>query len=157
MQRVVFSLLAVKLLLGALVTDAWLCATPVRRQHRLSTVPDFIGAENMPQRFSGAIPHRCRQMTLLNAGGGFGGAGSTDKKESKLKPKQQWDRYIALKKESAVRVAVKVGTDAWLEVGCIKSQDSSMTEIAVARQRALIAEVRYVSRYFLSLMHLFIL
>lgn len=78
--------------------------------------------------------------------GGFGGSDSAANKEVKLKPKQQWDRYNALKKESSVKVAVKVGDD-WLEVGLVKSQGGSMTEIAVARQRALLVEVGFLTYY----------
>jgi len=81
--------------------------------------------------------------TALYAGFGGGGGAAKDKKEIKLKPKQQWDRYTALKKETSYKVAVKPGDgDEWLEVGAVKSQGSDKTEIAVARQRALIAEVR---------------
>lgn len=77
---------------------------------------------------------------------GFG-AKSTKKdnksnKEIKLKPKQQWDRYVELKSEPSVAVAVRMidGTDEWLDVGSVKSQDSKYTSQAVFRQRALIAE-----------------
>jgi len=82
--------------------------------------------------------------TALNAGFGGGGGGAKEKKEIKLKPKQQWDRYTALKKETSYKVAVKPSGDdnEWLEVGAVRSQGSDKTEIAVARQRALIAEVR---------------
>lgn len=80
--------------------------------------------------------------------GGFGGGGAKGKKakkakEIKLKPKQQWDRYQEFKRENKVRVAVKCeDSDEWLEVGRVKSKDNANTVIAVARQRALIAEVR---------------
>jgi hypothetical protein len=94
-------------------------------------------------------------------GGGFGGGASAAaaNKEVKLKPKQQWDRYTALKKESAVKVAVRVvnnsasssggggaesasTNDDWLEVGSVKADSTVGIEVAVARQRALIAEVK---------------
>lgn len=77
---------------------------------------------------------------------GFGGDDSKKKKEVKIKPKQQWDRYTELlKKEKPYRVAVKAEgkeSDEWLEVGNVKSKDGEYTKAAVARQRALIAEVR---------------
>jgi hypothetical protein len=85
-------------------------------------------------------------------GAGFGGgdpnSGKSNKKESKIKPKQQWDRYCGdLKKEKPYRVAVKVPgkqTEEWLEVGNVKSKGGEYTKAAVARQRALIAEVSRV-------------
>ena len=92
-----------------------------------------------------------KSTTHLNAG--FGAAGGSSKKnkqtktESKLKPKQQWDRYCTdLKKETARRVAVRVAGDGeedneWLGVGNIKSEGGKYTEVAVARQRALIVDV----------------
>jgi hypothetical protein len=71
---------------------------------------------------------------------GFGG--DSKSKEVKIKPKQQWDRYLDLKKEDKSPVAVRViGEDEWLEVGSIKSKENSYTELSVARQRALIADV----------------
>jgi hypothetical protein len=97
-------------------------------------------------------------------GGGFGGGGgaAADKKKKKgtatasaaLKPKQQWDRYGELKREDKVRVAIRIvgekegeeGDGDWIDVGRIKSKDNLYTEIAVARQRALIAEVSSVHR-----------
>jgi hypothetical protein len=77
---------------------------------------------------------------------GFGDAKKT--KEAKLKPKQQWDRYSNdLKKLTKFRVAVKAGDSdsaEWLEVGCVKSVENAYTEYAVAKQRSLIIEVRFV-------------
>lgn len=84
--------------------------------------------------------------TTLMAGFGSpskGSGGKKKKKEQKLKPKQQWDRYISLKKETMVRVAVQGEEDDnndWLEVGRVKSKDNANTEIAVAKQRVIIAE-----------------
>ncbi len=84
---------------------------------------------------------------------GFGGGGSTKKggkkKKNKsplvLKPKQQWDRYANLKASAAFKVAVRVvnGDDnnEWLEAGKVKSKNDESTEIAVALQRGIIAEV----------------
>ena len=89
-------------------------------------------------------------------GGGFGGGGMSKKdgngkkkkknvnKETKLKPKQQWDRYSDLKREPKIQVGVRIKddeSDEWLEVGRVKSKDSQFTEAAVFRQRAIIAEV----------------
>lgn len=83
---------------------------------------------------------------------GFGGGGADKSKtkkvkETKLKPKQQWDRYLDLKADSKIRVAVRVlevedddASKEWLEVGRIKSKGNQYTAIAVARQRAVIAE-----------------
>ena len=83
----------------------------------------------------------------LRAGFGSGGDDpKKKKKEIKLKPKQQWDRYTGdLKKQKPYRVAVKAegkNSDEWLEVGNVRSKDGAYTKAAVARQRALIAEVR---------------
>jgi hypothetical protein len=86
--------------------------------------------------------------SLLMAGFGKG----SEKKDIKLKPKQQWDRYIGdeLKASKIVRVGVHVITDRssdgeagvveWMEVGTVKSKDDSYTETAVIRQKALIAD-----------------
>ena len=99
-------------------------------------------------------PQQSPQQPLYMAG--FGDASSlTDSKEVKLKPKQQWDRYAALKKETSVVVGVKVvgseeedkdeNSSDWLEVGSVKSESTIPTEVAVARQRALLVEVRIVN------------
>ena len=79
------------------------------------------------------------------AAGGFGGSNKKSKKpavQKKLKPKQQWDRYLDMKKEIAKKVGVRLEDDEWLAVGKIRSKASEYTEQAVALQRALIAEVR---------------
>jgi len=73
---------------------------------------------------------------------GFGGDGQK-KKAAKIKPKQQWDRYGKLKREQRYLVSVRVISDDdsdWLEVGSVKSKGNEYTDIAVARQRALISE-----------------
>jgi len=77
---------------------------------------------------------------------GFGAPDKKPKKEPKIKPKAQWDRYTDMKKEPIVRVAVRKDGDdeEWLEVGRVRSKDNAFTEIAVARQRALIADVSIV-------------
>lgn len=88
--------------------------------------------------------------------GGFGGGGGMGKKagkdskkkknankETKLKPKQQWDRYSDFKRELKIQVGVRIKdgkSDEWLEVGRVKSKDGQYTEAAVFRQRAIIAE-----------------
>lgn len=95
------------------------------------------------------------QLAAATGGGGFG-SNSSAGKEIKLKPKQQWDRYTALKKESAFKVGVRIVDDSsvvndWLDVGSIKASADIVdngTEIAVARQRALIAEVCSKERIF---------
>jgi hypothetical protein len=96
---------------------------------------------------------------------GFGDAtSSNDSKEVKLKPKQQWDRYTALKKEKSVVVGVKVISSTttttastetesdWLVVGAVKSESTIPADVAVARQRALLVEVciRYFFNFFMS-------
>ena len=81
---------------------------------------------------------------------GFGGKVKNEMKDndSKLKPMQQWNRYKDLKGEPKIRVGVRIiGDDEnkdWLEVGRIKSKESKYTEMAVFRQRAIIAEVSVV-------------
>lgn len=99
----------------------------------------------------------CTSSPTTRLFAGFGGGGGKSKKkkggssssEIKLKPKQQWDRYNSFKGEARFQVAVRVvggdGGDSngeWLEVGHVRSEKSQHTEAAVARQRALIAEVR---------------
>lgn len=111
------ALVVFRLVCTAIVVDAWMVVSSSSVARRSTANPTILFA------------------------GGFGGAGEKQTKDVKLKPKQQWDRYTALKKERPVAVAVKVA-DEWLEVGSVKSKDSGMTDIAVARQRALIAEVR---------------
>jgi hypothetical protein len=71
---------------------------------------------------------------------------------AKLKAKQQWDRFLELKSEPKVKVGVRPvgssqdndgGSGGWLEVGWVRSRSPlASTPVAVARQRALIAEVR---------------
>ena len=78
---------------------------------------------------------------------GFGGASSKKQKKKggakvpKLKAKSQWDRFADLKKAQKVSVGVRIkGVDEWMEVGKVRSENDEYTEVAVARQRALIAE-----------------
>jgi hypothetical protein len=84
-----------------------------------------------------------RTSSLPMAGFGKG----SEKKETKLKPKQMWDRYTGddLKASKIVRVGVHVvddeaGVIEWMEIGTVKSKDDAYTEIAVIRQKALIAD-----------------
>ena len=61
----------------------------------------------------------------------------------KLKAKTQWDRYADLKLCKKVRVGVKLTDDPnaeWLEVGRVRSENDEYTLVAIARQRALIAD-----------------
>ena len=84
-----------------------------------------------------------RHMAGFGAGDSNKGNNSSikKKKELKLKPKQQWDRFIALKKETSVLVAVRVvGEEDWLEVGRIKCKDNANTAVALAKQRVIIVE-----------------
>ncbi|KAL7570017.1 hypothetical protein ACA910_017061 [Epithemia clementina (nom. ined.)] len=98
-----------------------------------------VGGVNLP--FSTKYHFIRNREATLYAFGGFGGTGDKQKKEAKLKPKQQWDRFLDLKKENKIRVAVRVSEDGeWLEVGNVRSKESKYTEYALAKQRALIAE-----------------
>jgi len=100
--------------------------------------------------------------SVLYAGFGGGGTGVSNIKnnkkknkinktdKNKLKPKQQWDRYLEFKHEPKIPVAVQIiaadsdgagsGNGEWFNVGCVKSQGSKYTSQAVFRQRAIIAE-----------------
>ena len=82
---------------------------------------------------------------------GFGAPPDKNKNENvKLKPKQQWDRYLALKDAESFQVAVCVEREEsksptatepkWLRVGNVRSKDNAHTEAAVFRQRSLIAD-----------------
>jgi hypothetical protein len=90
------------------------------------------------------------------AGFGGGGAKSKNDKENKkqkdtpikLKPKLQWDRYSALKNADKAQVGIRLTNDDtgatssdWLEVGRVKIKDNDNIPLAVAIQRAIIAEV----------------
>ena len=65
----------------------------------------------------------------------------------KLKPKLQWDRYLAMKESTIITVAVQkinndgdTTDDGWTDVGYVRSLNDELIDVAVARQRALIAE-----------------
>jgi len=89
---------------------------------------------------------KCRRFVTYMAGFGANSSGSSKKQKKtiqKLKPKQQWDRYLSLKDCKTVTAAVrKDGKDEneWINVGYVKSASNEFTDIAIARQRALIAE-----------------
>jgi hypothetical protein len=89
---------------------------------------------------------------------GFGGGGAKSRNDIKnkkqkdtpikLKPKLQWDRYSALKNADKAQVGIRLTNDDagatssdWLEVGRVKIKDSENVPLAVAIQRAIIAEV----------------
>jgi len=80
------------------------------------------------------------------AGGSSGVSGGSSSAPIKLKVQTQWDRYCdTLKGATIYPVAVRVvgsGDERgdWVEVGGVKSEGDSMTEIAVAMQRGLIVE-----------------
>lgn len=89
------------------------------------------------------------RLFLAGFGASSGGGGKKAKKSVapiKLRPKQQWDRYSELKREEKVQVAIRLTADEgectdWLEVGRVKSRENKFPELAVALQRAIIAEV----------------
>lgn len=90
------------------------------------------------------------------AGFGSKDSSSNNKKDAKLKAKGQWDRYLDLKTCTKFTVGVRIknnnddstsstttpfnSNQQWMEVGRVRSVDNAHTEIAIARQRALIAE-----------------
>jgi len=88
------------------------------------------------------------QLSMAGFGGGGGGGSKKNKKAvkplPKLKAKTQWDRYADLKQCKKVIVGVKIvggEEDAdWLEVGKVRSENDEHTLVAIARQRALIAD-----------------
>ena len=102
----------------------------------------------------------CSSSSSSLSMGGFGAAAASNnkkdskqqpKKSPKLKPQQQWDRYLELKDSDKVKVAVRlidgaavaaVDADAtkWLEVGSVKSKNNEYTEAAVIRHRILISD-----------------
>ena len=127
------------------MVDAWIVPTTVivRVNHGATTYQPPHRRISM----SGNHVGRSLQNQTPLQMAGFGDASSSNEsKEIKLKPKQQWDRYTALKKETSVVVGVKVASAVsvegeWLVVGAVKSESTIPTEVAVARQRALLVEV----------------
>lgn len=103
-------------------------------------------------------PSSCSTTALL---AGFGGGASKNggkkapSKQAKLKPKQQWDRFIdSLKGTAKMPVGVRMkedDSDEWIRVGAVRSKDDAFTAISVAMQRALIADVRRVVSLFSNL------
>jgi hypothetical protein len=139
----------------ACVVKSTLAFAPIKTQH--SCLPSTLtstGTSVTPPTPS------TLQMAGFGGGGGMGASKKKGKKGNKtsktvvLKPKAQWDRYAALKKASAVKVAVRVaneGGDAgeWYEVGKVKSEGDEFTEIALMVQRGVIAEVSARSTYYM--------
>ncbi|KAK1738669.1 hypothetical protein QTG54_010699 [Skeletonema marinoi] len=89
------------------------------------------------------------QLSMAGFGGGGGGGSKKNKKAvktlPKLKAKTQWDRYADLKQCKKVIVGVKIvgGEEEeadWLEVGKVRSDNDEHTLVAIANQRALIAD-----------------
>ncbi len=115
-----------------------------------------------PPTRAGSSASASSSSSVLFAGGFGGGGGAStnnnnkvDKKKKasskqiKLKPKQQWDRYIALKGTTKIPVGVRMKedeTEEWIKVGYVRSKEDEYTEISVATQRALIAEVSWIVR-----------
>jgi hypothetical protein len=59
-----------------------------------------------------------------------------------------------LKNCQKVRVGVRIkDANEWLEVGRVKSEKDEFTEVAVARQRALIAEVSFLMAMLRQFIH----
>jgi hypothetical protein len=133
----------------------------------LSTIIGIIGSSSclvMVDAFSPSITsHNNKAFSVhtsfpsgpffpLFATGGFGGSSSNSdtnsKKSTPLKPKQQWDRYLAMKDATKYRVAVRkeqeVATE-WMCVGAVKSGADVTVDVAVARQRSLIADVSAIN------------
>lgn len=116
----------------------------------------------LADRRLGSIGGQTRSTTSSSSfplfAGGFGGGGKKSKgssnksasKPTKLKPKQQWDRYLDMKTETKIAVGVRMkedDSDDWFQVGHIRSKDGAHTTLSVAIQRALIAEVRILRQY----------
>lgn len=90
------------------------------------------------------------QLSMAGFGGGGGGGGASKKNKKaakplpKLKAKTQWDRYADLKQCKKIVVGVKLSGNEeeaeWLEVGKVRSENDEHTLVAIARQRALIAD-----------------
>lgn len=110
----------------------------------VSSASTFDVVNNPPSSFF-------TSKTQLLAGFGGGGGGASKKKDQKkvatlpkLKPKTQWDRYADLKQCTKVRVGVKLSGEEdghdWMEVGKVRSENDEHTLVAIARQRALIAD-----------------
>eukprot|EP00571_Detonula_confervacea_P017541 CAMPEP_0172310014 /NCGR_PEP_ID=MMETSP1058-20130122/11117_1 /TAXON_ID=83371 /ORGANISM="Detonula confervacea, Strain CCMP 353" /LENGTH=221 /DNA_ID=CAMNT_0013022757 /DNA_START=48 /DNA_END=713 /DNA_ORIENTATION=- len=118
----------------------------------ISNVASFAPASpSAPVAFHRAVTpfSPSRQVSALSMAG-FGAASPKKQKKKagsklpKLKAKSQWDRYKDLKDSEKITVGVRItGDDAssneWMEVGRVRSEDNA-TEVAIARQRAMIAE-----------------
>ena len=146
------------------ISTALLLATASFSWTATGFTPLSISNNNQPSSSSSLLPLSRLYAQGLKKSTGFGGEGESKSKkksgfggkvkneikdnDSKLKPMQQWNRYKDLKGEPKIRVGVRIiGDDDnkdWLEVGRIKSKESKYTEMAVFRQRAIIAEVSVV-------------
>ena len=129
---------------ASLISDASSFLSP---PHAATTATATIAARGPASRRNIAAG----PLSMAGFGGakvGAGGGGGASSKLPKLKAKSQWDRYADLKQCKKVTVGVRIrGDDAgggaageWMEVGRVRSEDDGNTEVAVARQRALIAE-----------------
>jgi hypothetical protein len=153
---------------AATATASRRTATPATIAPARACVTPAAAAISSASSSSPLSPRWFRPSLALNAapsGGGFGKSSTSSggKKKassassspsssisgaesSKLKPKQQWDRYIELKGSPKVKVGIRATNKneaaEWLEVGHVKFQTDVGAPVAVARQRALIAEVR---------------
>ena len=103
--------------------------------------PANIATPFLPRR-TGIAP-----LSMAGFGGGDKGGPASGAKVPKLKAKSQWDRYAELKQSRKVTVGVRIrgnddgaGRGEWMEVGRVRSEDESLADAAIARQRALIAE-----------------
>ena len=134
-------------------TEAWTIPTTSTTTIRVNTQCSFkqpyVPGTKFAMRRSHHHPQQHPQI-LHMAGFGDAASSANESKEVKLKPKQQWDRYTALKKEVSVVVGVKIvpstaerngPNEDWLVVGAVKSDAAIPTDVAVARQRALLVEV----------------
>lgn len=124
----------------------------------------FVPSSTLQQQQHGMVVGTSSSPVRLGMAG-FGGGGASASKSNKkggkkapvvtagYKPKQQWDRYQTFKKETKIPVAVRIVSDGeddggeWLEVGRIKTKENSYTAMAVALQRALIADVSFGQKW----------
>eukprot|EP01082_Thalassiosira_pseudonana_P006708 g6115.t1 g6115 contig20:831730-832702(-) len=121
------------------LTSAFIPSPP--STHIAPPSPLYQRLQSLPSSIS-------RTSSALKAG--FGGGGTSAKKDKKksggaslpkLKAKSQWDRYADLKSCEKIQVGVRIkGTEEWMQVGRVRSENDAFSEVAVARQRALIAE-----------------
>jgi hypothetical protein len=149
-------------IIRAHVVDAWMIDVLPTKQ---SSIHYQLSKIQQPLTSQQQSNHHQSITTLWMAGFGDSSSASSSSSniEVKLKPKQQWDRYVALKKEKSIKVGVKIilpsnsnddstddvtttssSSNNWLEVGAVKCDPSIAIDVAVARQRALIVEVKII-------------